>query len=178
MRISSPKLSTALMKGITEQEANAILIGRVCTDAVYFASGFLDKPAVMFTASHNPMQYNGLKLCRESAIPINQDTGLQKIKSIMEKSQYEKTKIKNGRVIKTAADSKKTFSYQIPKHELFPNKLYRIPHAKNFPITTMLTNFGALSSRLTFSANSNSFFRANFLPSKIFAVILILQLLP
>jgi len=48
----------------------------------------------------------------------------------------------NGRVIKTAADSKKTFSYPIPKHELFPNKLYRIPHAKNFPITTMLTNFG------------------------------------
>src|SRR3989338_1801302 len=101
MRISSPKLSTALMKGITEQGANAIFIGRVCTDAVYFASGFLDKPAVMFTASHNPMQYNGLKLCRESAIPINEDSGLQEIKSIIEKKQYEKNKIKkHGKIIK------------------------------------------------------------------------------
>src|SRR3989344_7113030 len=53
MRISSPKLSRALMKGIADQGANAVFIGQVCTDAVYFASGFLNKPGVMFTASHN-----------------------------------------------------------------------------------------------------------------------------
>src|SRR3989338_5354575 len=101
MRVSSPKLSKALMKGITEQGANAIFIGQVCTDAVYFASGFLNKPAVMFTASHNPPQYNGMKFCRENAIPINQDTGLQKIKSIIENEGHDKIKIrKKGKIIK------------------------------------------------------------------------------
>src|SRR3989344_9521596 len=101
MRLSSPKLSRAFMKGVAEQGANAIFIGEVCTDAVYFASGFLHKPAVMFTASHNPPQYNGIKFCRENAIPINEDTGLKKIKSIIEKNQYRKIKIKKkGKIIK------------------------------------------------------------------------------
>ena len=101
MRLSSPKLSKAFMKGVIEQGANAIFIGQVCTDAVYFASGFLGKPAVMFTASHNPKQYNGLKFCKNDAIPINYDTGLQKIKSIIEKNEYSKSKIKNkGKVLK------------------------------------------------------------------------------
>ncbi len=101
MRISSPKLSKSLMRGITEQGVNAVFIGQVCTDATYFASGFLNKPAVMFTASHNPKQYNGLKLSRENAIPINEDTGLQKIKGIIEKEDYNKTKIKRkGKIIK------------------------------------------------------------------------------
>ena len=89
------------MKGITEQGANAFFIGQVCTDAVYFASGFFDKPAVMFTASHNPPQYNGMKFSKENAIPINNDTGLQKIKSIIEKEEYEKTNTKkSGKIIK------------------------------------------------------------------------------
>src|SRR3989344_409382 len=101
MRLSSPKLSKAFMKGVTEQCANAIFIGQVCTDAVYFASGFLGKPAVMFTASHNPKQYNGLKFCKEDAIPINYDTGLQQIKKIIEKQEYKKVKIKKiGKIIK------------------------------------------------------------------------------
>ncbi len=89
MRISSPKLSRAFMQGAAEQGANVIFIGEVCTDAVYFASGFLSKPAVMFTASHNPKQYNGMKFCKAGAVPINSDTGLQKIKSIIEKSEYK-----------------------------------------------------------------------------------------
>ena len=101
MRLSSPKLSKAFMNGVIEQGVNAIFIGEVCTDAVYFASGFLRKPAVMFTASHNPKQYNGMKFCREDAIPINYNTGLQKIKSIIEKKQYQKSKIKKfGKTIK------------------------------------------------------------------------------
>src|SRR3972149_12137137 len=54
MRISSPSMSRAFMKGVTEQGANAIFIGQVCTDATYFASGFWKKPSAMFTASHNP----------------------------------------------------------------------------------------------------------------------------
>ena len=101
MRISSPKLSKAFVKGVIEQGANAIFIGEVCTDAVYFASGFLKKPAVMFTASHNPPQYNGIKFCKADAIPINEDTGLKKIKSIIEKNEYIKLKIKKiGKIIK------------------------------------------------------------------------------
>ncbi|MBI2651968.1 phosphomannomutase/phosphoglucomutase [Candidatus Woesearchaeota archaeon] len=101
MRVSSPKLSNAFMKGVAEQGANAVFIGEVCTDAVYFGSGFLKKPAVMFTASHNPPQYNGIKFCKSDAIPINEDTGLQKIKSIIEKKQYEKIRIKKiGEIIR------------------------------------------------------------------------------
>ena len=101
MRVSSPKLSKAFMKGVTEQGANSIFIGEVCTDAVYFASGFLKKPAVMFTASHNPPNYNGIKFCKANAIPINENTGLKAIRSIIEISQYTQTKIKKkGKIIK------------------------------------------------------------------------------
>ena len=90
MRVSSPKLSKAFMKGVNEQGANAIDIGMVSTDGLYFASGFLNKPGVMFTASHNPKDYNGLKFCKEKAVPINEDTGLKKIKTIIEKNNYKK----------------------------------------------------------------------------------------
>jgi len=101
MRLSSPKLSRAFMKGVMDQGADSIFIGKVCTDAVYFASGFLNVPAVMFTASHNPKQYNGMKFCRENAIPINEDTGLKKIKSIIEKEQYSNVRIKKcGKILK------------------------------------------------------------------------------
>lgn len=101
MRASSPGLCRAFVNGVTEQGANAIFIGQVCTDAVYFASGFLNKPAVMFTASHNPPQYNGIKFCKGNAIPINEDTGLRKIKSIIENNKYSKIKTKKqGKIIK------------------------------------------------------------------------------
>lgn len=99
MRISSPKLSKAFMEGVNDQGADAIDIGQVSTDGLYFASGFLKNPGVMFTASHNPPKYNGLKFCRAYAVPINEDTGLQKIKTIIEKEQYN-TKIKNTRKLK------------------------------------------------------------------------------
>lgn len=100
MRVSSPKLSRAFMQGVADQGANAIFIGQVCTDAVYFASGFMKKPGVMFTASHNPKQYNGIKMCRPVAVPINEDTGLQAIKSIIEKNQYDTKTKKTGKIIK------------------------------------------------------------------------------
>ena len=96
MRLSSPKLGAAFMKGVVEQGADAIFIGEVCTDAVYFASGFLGKPAVMFTASHNPKQYNGMKFCKSDAIPMNEDTGLREIKSIIENKSYLESKKRMG----------------------------------------------------------------------------------
>jgi len=98
MRLSSPKLSRAFMKGVNQQGANAIDIGMVSTDGLYFASGFLKMPAVMFTASHNPAKYNGIKFCKANAVPINQDTGLKKIKSIIENEKYKKISDTEGRI--------------------------------------------------------------------------------
>ena len=101
MRVSSPKLSKAFMKGAAEEGANVIDIGMASTDALYFASGFLKKPGVMFTASHNPPEYNGIKFCKAMAVPINEDTGLQKIRIIAEKIQLKKDKNKKiGKIIK------------------------------------------------------------------------------
>ena len=103
MRVSSPKLSKAFMKGVNDEGFDAIDIGQVSTDGLYFASGFLNKPGVMFTASHNPKQYNGIKFCKEKAVPINEDTGLKKIKTIIEKNNYKKN---NNKKNKNARKSK------------------------------------------------------------------------
>lgn len=100
MRVSSPKLSKAFMKGVVEEGANAIDIGMVSTDGLYFASGFFKMAGVMFTASHNPPEYNGIKFCKANAVPINENTGLQKIKTIIEKEQFKKINKKNGKISK------------------------------------------------------------------------------
>ena len=84
MRISSPKLSKAFIEGVTELGVNVIDVGQVSTDALYFASGLLKSPGVMITASHNPSEYNGMKFCKANAVPINYDTGLKKIKEILQ----------------------------------------------------------------------------------------------
>ncbi|MEU0276821.1 phosphomannomutase/phosphoglucomutase, partial [Streptomyces sp. NPDC006307] len=74
MRPSSPGLSGAFARGAAAQGADVTLIGLCSTDQLYFASGMLDLPGAMFTASHNPAQYNGIKLCRAGAAPVGQDT--------------------------------------------------------------------------------------------------------
>jgi phosphomannomutase len=80
MRTSSPDLAAAFTAGASSTGASVIDLGLVSTDALYFASGVLDVPAAMFTASHNPARYNGLKLCREKAAPISADSGLDEIR--------------------------------------------------------------------------------------------------
>ncbi|WP_439661636.1 phosphomannomutase/phosphoglucomutase [Lentzea sp. HUAS TT2] len=80
MRDSSPELSRAFAAGAQAQGVNVISIGLASTDMLYFASGKLDLPGAMFTASHNPAQYNGIKLCRAGASPVGQDTGLGQIR--------------------------------------------------------------------------------------------------
>jgi phosphomannomutase len=80
MRSSSIPLATAFAEGATSRGANAVVIGLASTDQLYYASGFLDMPGAMFTASHNPAQYNGIKLCRTGAAPVGQDTGLAQIR--------------------------------------------------------------------------------------------------
>lgn len=76
MRESSPELSRAFADGVTAQGLDVVHIGLASTDQLYFASGILDCPGAMFTASHNPAKYNGIKLCRAGAKPVGQDTGL------------------------------------------------------------------------------------------------------
>ncbi|MBA3488500.1 MAG: phosphomannomutase/phosphoglucomutase, partial [Longispora sp.] len=76
MRPSSPELAAAFAAGVTALGVDVTDMGLCSTDELYFASGILDVPGVMLTASHNPAQYNGLKMCRAGAKPIGQDTGL------------------------------------------------------------------------------------------------------
>ncbi|MDY6794496.1 MAG: phosphomannomutase/phosphoglucomutase [Actinomycetota bacterium] len=83
MRLSSPSLSRAFIEGATQQGANVVDIGLCSTDMLYFASGLLDVPGAMFTASHNPKEYNGLKLCRRKAGPISADTGIREIERLV-----------------------------------------------------------------------------------------------
>ncbi len=79
MRVSSPPLSAAFADGVAGQGLDVVRIGLASTDQLYFASGLLDCPGAMFTASHNPAAYNGIKLCRAGAKPVGADTGLDRI---------------------------------------------------------------------------------------------------
>ncbi len=85
MRPSSPGLSGAFARGAARRGADVTLIGLCSTDQLYFASGSLGLPGAMFTASHNPAQYNGIKLCRAGAAPVGRDTGLAEIRALAEK---------------------------------------------------------------------------------------------
>ncbi len=84
MRPSSPALVDAFTEGATEQGADVVHIGLASTDALYFASGYLNCPGAMFTASHNPAKYNGIKLCRAGAAPVGQESGLAEIRTMIE----------------------------------------------------------------------------------------------
>ncbi|MBV8930414.1 MAG: phosphomannomutase/phosphoglucomutase, partial [Mycobacteriaceae bacterium] len=79
MRESSPALADSFAHGVTGQGLDVVRIGLASTDQLYFASGFLDCPGAMFTASHNPAAYNGIKLCRAGAKPVGKHTGLTTI---------------------------------------------------------------------------------------------------
>ena len=83
MRPSSPILATAFAAGVTSQGLDVIRIGLASTDMLYFASGKLNLPGAMFTASHNPAEYNGIKLCLSGARPIGRESGLQKIENFV-----------------------------------------------------------------------------------------------
>jgi phosphomannomutase len=84
MRASSPGLAGAFAEGVTREGVDVVMIGLASTDMLYFASGHLNLPGAMFTASHNPAKYNGIKLCRAGAAPVGQDTGLTDIQREVE----------------------------------------------------------------------------------------------
>ncbi|MFM9698088.1 phosphomannomutase/phosphoglucomutase [Streptomyces europaeiscabiei] len=84
MRPSSPGLSRAFARGATALGVDVTEIGLCSTDQLYYASGALNLPGAMFTASHNPARYNGIKMCRAGAAPVGQDTGLTEIRELVE----------------------------------------------------------------------------------------------
>jgi phosphomannomutase len=84
MRDSSPGLARAFADGATSQGADVVDAGLGSTDLLYYASGALDVPGAMFTASHNPAKYNGIKLCRAGASPVGQETGLADVRALVE----------------------------------------------------------------------------------------------
>ena len=86
MRESGPELVGAFADGVTSVGVDVVDLGLASTDLLYFAAGRLDSPAAMFTASHNPAVYNGMKLCLSGARPVGQDTGLADIKAMAESS--------------------------------------------------------------------------------------------
>ncbi|WP_402466806.1 phosphomannomutase/phosphoglucomutase [Isoptericola aurantiacus] len=82
MRDSGPELVAAFADGVRSAGVDVVLIGQCSTDGLYFASGRLDAPGAMFTASHNPARYNGIKLCRAGARPVGQDSGLAEVRRV------------------------------------------------------------------------------------------------
>ena len=85
MRDSSPELARAFADGARSRGVDVTLIGLASTDGLYYASGALDLPGAMFTASHNPAAYNGIKMCRSGARPVGQDTGLADVRVLAER---------------------------------------------------------------------------------------------
>lgn len=83
MRDSSPELAQAFADGVAGQGLDVVMLGLTSTDELYFASGKLECPGAMFTASHNPAQYNGIKMCRAGARPVGEATGLGQIKDLL-----------------------------------------------------------------------------------------------
>ena len=83
MRPSGPALVKSFAKGVTEQGVDVLHIALASTDGLYFATGFLNIAGAMFTASHNPAEYNGIKLAKAGAAPVGQDSGLKEITQLV-----------------------------------------------------------------------------------------------
>ena len=91
IRLTSLQLSNALIDGLTDGGADVINIGQCGTEEVYFATSYLETDGgIVVTASHNPKDYNGMKLVRENSKPISEDTGLNEIKRLAELSEFSR----------------------------------------------------------------------------------------
>jgi phosphomannomutase len=90
MRDTSVPLSRAFAEGVLSRGVDVVEAGLGSTDLLYFASGSLGVPGAMFTASHNPAQYNGIKLCRAGATPVGQESGLATLREWAERDSYDR----------------------------------------------------------------------------------------
>lgn len=104
MRASSPALESAFVEGATEAGVDVVRLGLASTDLLYFASGKLSLPGVMFTASHNPAQYNGMKFCLEGAAPISGESGLAEICALAEAVLRGESIVSSGTTPGSASD--------------------------------------------------------------------------
>jgi phosphomannomutase len=98
MRASSVPLSRAFAEGVLARGVDVVEAGLGSTDLLYFAAGSLDVPGAMFTASHNPAQYNGIKLCRAGAAPVGQESGLLTVREWAERDAYDRVPGRTGEV--------------------------------------------------------------------------------
>jgi phosphomannomutase len=98
MRPSSPSLARAFAEGAAARGADVEMIGLASTDQLYYASGALNLPGAMFTASHNPAQYNGIKLCRAGAAPVGQDSGLADVRRLAEEGVPPRSGVRAGTI--------------------------------------------------------------------------------
>ena len=114
MRDTSPGLSASFATGVVEQGVDVVSIGLASTDMLYFGSGQLNLPGAMFTASHNPAKYNGIKLCRAGAAPVGQDTGLAQIRADAERGLPAAAGVSPGRI----TESDLLIDYAAYLHEL------------------------------------------------------------
>jgi len=94
MRLSSPALRNAFIAGAIESGANVVDLGVVSTPLIYFASGTYDMFGVVITASHNPKEYNGMKLVKNGAVPLTNASGLKEIQKLIQKNKFKNAKRK------------------------------------------------------------------------------------
>ena len=96
IRLTSEALKNALSEGIRDAGTDVIDIGMVGTELVYFATSFLNAGGgIEVTASHNPIDYNGMKLVRENSRPVSSDTGLLEIKALAEANKFGEVSVQN-----------------------------------------------------------------------------------
>ncbi len=132
MRPSSAPLADAFSDGATSQGMDVIRIGLASTDMLYFASGKLNLPGVMFTASHNPAKYNGMKLCKSGARPIGQESGLVKIRQLIEEGvPMSNRPVGNVRKQELLSDYVDYLLTRFPKHTFKKRKLKVVIDAGN-----------------------------------------------
>jgi len=126
MRLSSPKLKEALIKGLVTQGVNVVEIGLVSTPTFYFAvANYGYDGGMQVSASHNPREWNGLKLVRKKAIPVSEDTGMKKIKAMVEKGEFMEVEEK-GEVSKKEGVLQDQIKHDFKYADISKIKLFKV----------------------------------------------------